>query len=430
MYRIDTGQARTDLYGIDKGTAQVFDTKPLEVAFDKRNDKIFAEKQLKAKQEKDREDDILKNLSNMGGVKIMARDQPLFAQKSVEIRDYVKKNYEQLLSGDAEAMMGFQKLYGDYKTQADLSQNARENWEIISKEALLDPNVRPESKESILNFAHSDNIGNYTFDPSIVKKNFDYNDRVVNELSPFAQRMAKESPTTKKFTLSQAKDTIADDLKDAVRYEQAAYDFNKAENKLGATNPIEYYQKLYAPKLVVDDKKLAAEWYYGGGGSKDKFPPVSAVVRNNSDGTASYSFNFKDKPDNPYLTIPDPDNQENTLDLRPLEVIKGKDGKIVLKATTKPRMISGTEVPGKVKYIDYNAVADVLTNTYGFQNPQDLFEGNTPSHVTAKYYNIDKPKNNTKTINGVPYTLDELKAMAKSAGKSESDAEKMWNSVK
>ena len=129
MFRIDTGQARADLYGINKGAAQVLDLSPLRENAQAEADRNFAKQQLKSKQEQAREEDIMANLSVAGKVAIMPKDRGLIAGKSKAVRDYVVQNIDALKKGDANAMMQYQNLAGDLTTSAEQSKNFREAWE-------------------------------------------------------------------------------------------------------------------------------------------------------------------------------------------------------------------------------------------------------------------------------------------------------------
>lgn len=396
MYRIDTGQARTDLYGIGKGAAQVLDLSPLRESAMAEADRNFAEKQLKSKQEQAREDDIMTNLSAMGKVAIMPKDRELIAGKSQAVRDFVVQNIDGLKKGDANLMMQYQNLAGDLSTSAEQSKNFREAWEQRGLQLQKEPGAyRKGALETHLGRASTEDAGNWNIDDSIYKKNINYLDRVTGDLSNYAQKAAKDTPYGKTYTLDQANELIASDLENPELFDQATYDFNSTENKLGAKNAVEYYQKKYAPKLVIKDTKAGPQSQGSGSGSKR--PAVASVVTKDKSGTTTATINFTDKPDNPYLTIENPGKRGETMELRPMSIVRKPDGKIVLKASTKASGEGDNRVEGKVMEVDYTDVAEVMNNTFGIDNPVSLLEGNAPEHVTVKKYDID-----TKTKQTTP----------------------------
>lgn len=390
MYNNSTADARTDLYGIGKGAAQIIDTAQTQENLLQKKKEDFAVKQAKEKQAADTEADVMNNLSKMGSIQIMPKDQQMFAEKAKGIRDFVEKNHEKLRNGDIDATLEFQRLYGDYNTNAEMSKNYREKWEANSAMIAKDPSAYREGvMEEHLKRASTADAGNWTDDPSIYKQNINYNDRVVKVLAPNARAMAVNTPYRETYTLAKAEKDIEDDLKDFQLYEQAAYDFNKAADKLGTTNPLDYYKKIYAPKLLVGNTKAGPQ--VSGEGETTKRPRISAVVTEAPNGDKTASFNFTDKPENPKLKVDNPnptkENPDETMDITPMAIVKTKGGKIMLKGSVTEKDAAGKPVQ-KIKLVDYNSVADVMTNSFGIENPTALLEGNAPEHVTVKKYNL------------------------------------------
>lgn len=304
MYRIDTSQARTDLSGINKGAAQVLDLTPLREQAQLQEKERFAQQQEKAKIRAGRQDKINEQIGALGSVAINPRDRELFAQKQKSVRDYVIENSDALNNGDANAMMGFQNLYGNLMTEAEQSKNGREQWE--QQGSKVDwSKMRPESREAFEDFMHPDHAGQYEFDPSIFKQNFDYADHLTKNLFPYAKSVAgaNEKGYSSQFTQQQANQTIKDDvLSDPIKLDQATYDFNKAEDRLGAKDPVEYYQKKYAPKLVIQSTKPTPEWMNNGSLNKndinvthtvDNEGGVVHVMNKNNNDEVNVQYNEK-----------------------------------------------------------------------------------------------------------------------------------------
>jgi len=404
MYNNSTADARTDLYDIGKGAAQIIDTKQTQENLLQKKKEDFAAKQAKEKEAADTEADVMSNLSKMGSIEIMPKDQQMFAEKAQGIRDFVNKNHDKLRNGDIGATLEFQRLYGDYNTNAEMSKNYREKWEANGQMIAKDPaSYREGVMDEHLKRASTADAGNWNDDPSIYKQNINYNDRVLKVLAPNAQAMAQDTPYRKTFTLAQAEKSIEDDLKDAQLFEQAAYDFNRAADKLGAKDPIEYYKKIYAPKLVVSDTKAGPQ--ATGQGETTKRPRVSAVVTEQPNGDKTASFNFTDKAENPKLKVDNPDVKGGTMDITPMAIVQTKGGKIMLKGSVTEKDDDGNPVQ-RIKLLDYNSVADVMINSFGIENPTDLLNGKAPEHVTIKKYN-SKDSNNkapkkgdTKAVQG------------------------------
>jgi hypothetical protein len=337
----------------------------------------------------------MNNLAVAGKVAIMPKDRELIAGKSTAVRDFVVQNIDALKKGDAQAMMQYQNLAGDLSTSAEQSKNFREAWEqrgldIQKNEGLYDQDVL----DAHFSRAGTEDAGNWNIDDSIYRKNINYLDRVTGDLSQFAQRQAKDTPYGKTYDLKQAEELIASDLEDPQNFRQAAKDFANAKDKLGAKTEVEYYQRKYAPKLVIKDTKAGPQ--LSGDGNKTKRPNVSAVVTNDANGGTTASINFTDKPDNPYLTIENPNKRGESMELRPIAVVRGKDGKIQLKASTKATGEGENRTEGKIVMVDYSDVADVMNNTFGIENPVSLLDGNAPEHVSVKKYDINTKKDAPK----------------------------------
>lgn len=389
MYRIDTGQARTDLYGIGKGKAQVVDLTP---TFEKAKEAVKA-KAAKDKAAQDHMDDIMENIGKANRVAYMPKDAQLIADKTQAVTDYVEKNIEALKKGDIQATMGYQKLSGDLYSFAEQSKNFREKWEAEGTGISKDKDAyRPESVAAYMNLASTKTAGQHDFDPSVFKKNTNYLDRVEKVHRPYAIAISQRDDSGRKYTEDQARELVANDLRsDEKYYEQAAYDFNRAtpEQKGKAKDPIEFYQNRYAPLLVFDDAKTKSAGGRGGS-SSDGFKPVNVVVSQLPDGAADATFSFSGK-ENPKLKAVDPGDRTRTIDIIPMAIIQKSNGHIFLKGSVTKKNAKG-EYRQEVVELDYRDVADVMYTTFGIDNPVELLQGTGPKHVKIKNYNLSNAK--------------------------------------
>lgn len=376
MYRVSTGDARTDLYGIGKGAAQVLDLSPMRDNIRYAQQEEAAKKELEAKQQKAREDDIMTNLYAASKVAIMPKDRDLIAGKTQATRDFVVNNIDKLRKGDAEATMQYQNLAGDLLTSAEMSKNFREVWEQRGLDLQKNGGqYRPGVLDQHLSRAATEDAGNWNIDDSIYKKNINYNDRVIKDLSNYAQKAAQDSPTRKVFTLKQAEDLIATDLEDPELFDQAVTDFEAAKDKLGATDPVSFYKKRYAPKLTIDDTKVAPEFYYGGG--SDKTPKIRAGYNKVGDGRGVISWEYSSPPDNPYITT-------SIGDVKPGQIFDEGD-KTYMEVTTKPDSDGNYEK----KKLGYEETAQFVHNKLG-TTINELREGKAPGHIDLKYKDVTK----------------------------------------
>lgn len=394
MYKIDTGQARTDLYGMNKGDAQVFDTSVAQEGIVQGRKEKFARQQAENKLAQDRENDVTAQLGALNKISVLAREQPMFAEMQKGLYDKVKANIGKIRSGDTNALLDIQANINEIYTKAELSKNTREQIEKTAAAMLAKgrDKYRKASNDYIFDYATNPKYnGDYSFDPNMITERVNLSEYISDKLVGYAHEQAPNNRGYKKNTPEQRKKLITNSLAGDPLLLQAANDeFAEATDRLGATTPLEYAANKYESNLLVDDKPQLAEWQMGG--NKTKRPEVAAVVTNKPDGSSSATINFTDKPDNPYLSIDNPNKPGEVLDVRPMEVIKKPDGKIVLKGATKAIGEGFDRKEGQVIEVDYNKVADVMNNTFGIDNPQGLFGGSAPSHVTVKQYNLKDDK--------------------------------------
>lgn len=403
MYRIDTGQARTDIY---KNSPLDFSEISAGVSQAVKAKAVVKAAEDKAAQE--HMDDIMTNIGKANRVAYMPKDSQLIADKTQAVTDYVEKNIGALKKGDVQATMGYQKLAGDLYSFAEQSKNFREKWESEGANIAKDKDsYRPESQAAYLNMASTATAGQHNFDPTVLKKNTRYMDRVEKIHRPYAIAISQRDDSGRKYTNEQARELIADDLKDAALYEQAAYDFNKAtdEQKAGAKDPVEYYQNTYSDKLTFDDTKTKSAGGRGGAGAGG-FKPVNAVIRQLPNGAADATFSFAGK-DNPKLKIDDPTDPagKRTVDIVPMAISRKSNGDIFLKGSVTRKNANGEYRQESMEWA-YDDVADVMFTTFGIDNPVELLQGRGPKHVSISNYDVSKagakPAAGTKAVELTP----------------------------
>jgi len=276
-FRINPGEARTDLYGIGKGAAQVIDLSPLREQNALNQKEAFARQQQENSQQQERENEINKNIGALSTVAINPADRGVFAQKAKAIQDYTIKNIKALRSGDPTARMGFDNLYGDYMQQGEQSKNARQQAEAIGKQISENPDVyRNESKDYLRNFFHPNEDGSVhsSFDTNQIKKNYDTQQYIKQNIRPIAEDIANKgssefiNPLTG-LKSTYTKDNLTQDESDKLfhdtilsnhnAYEQGVYDLSKdpeAQKKFG-TDVNAYLKDKYYPQFQINRNKIS-----------------------------------------------------------------------------------------------------------------------------------------------------------------------------
>jgi hypothetical protein len=425
MFRIDTGQARTDLYKADPLDFSALQTNIIE---DKKAKAVV--KAAEDKAAKDHMDDIMDNIGKANRVAYMPKDAQLIADKTKAVTDYVQSNIEALKKGDIQATMGYQKLSGDLYSFAEQSKNFREKWEAegtgISKDK---DSYRPESVAAYMNLASTKTAGQHDFDPSIFKKNTNYLDRVEKVHRPYAIAISQRDDSGRKYTEDQARELVANDLRsDEKYYEQAAYDFNRAtdEQKGKAKDPIEFYQNRYAPLLVFDDTKTKSAGGRGGYG-KDEFKPVTAVVTQLPNGEATARVRVSGKENIKLKTLdPKDPSGKRTMDMIPMYVVKKPNGDIFLRGSVTKKNNRG-EYRQEMEEVDYRDVADDMFTIFGIDNPVELLQGKGPSHVTFKNYDVSDAKAKPAAGNKAPAGKQLTKQLKSGKTVYSDDGGKTWH---
>lgn len=388
MFRLDTGQARTDLYGIGKGEAQVLDLSIMQ-----RNNEINrAEEQqnrlYRQKQADERESGVIDSISGLSKLAILPREQKMFAQMQDELYNDVKKNIGKIRNGDKQAEIEIMQKISDIYSKAELSKNMREQLEKYDAMMLQKgyDSYRDKSIEYMNDFAfNEEHNGNYDFDPSQITEKVNYADHVKTKLFPYVKGYASENKkglnTT--FTLPQAEQLIAEDVvSDHNRLMQAQEDFEKAENKLGAKTPVEYYQRLYGKDLVINGTDTPAEWMVNGGGNDNKQPKVNGRYVTYDGGKSRFQFEYANTSETPTLTIPDPKAKGKTIQVKPLAINYTGDKKHAnMEVTTVPA--EGEK--GEVIQLDFSTTANIMKNKYGLNNVFAIPSQDVPEHMNVSY---------------------------------------------
>lgn len=276
MPPIDTGQARTDLYGLGKGDAQVFDLDNATQQIMQNREHKFANDQAVAKQKDKRQEDVYKDMGDLNNVAIYAGHRPDFAEKQKQLTDYVEKNIQKLRAGDTDAFMQYQNLYSDIKTQAELSKNFREQKERMGLDILKDPEAyRDESLDYFDKTGRNeDGSMNFEIDPSKVKKNTDLVNDFRTNIRPIIEDMAKgksysytdaqgneNSMDINSFDKKHATVLLEDSLKRPKIAEQAAYDYSKLpeDEQKKYNGYTDFYIQKMLPMALVDQNKTTVK---------------------------------------------------------------------------------------------------------------------------------------------------------------------------
>ena len=294
MFQIDTGQARTDLYGIGKGLAQVVDLSPLREAAAQEAQRNFVEKQAEEKRKADMEANIYDQVAKLDS-KVFFRDRPEFIKRQQEIVDYAKNNIQKLRNNDANALLDFSSMIESFNRDAALSKAAGDQWAtqklLVEKEKQNGKTFRQGSLQQLDDFVSEKNIGNFNTSNLAPVENINYMERVTGKLMPYAEKAARVTPYGKTFTKQEAEQTIEDDLlSDPNLLAQANEDYEKATNKLGTTDGITYFKKKYSPHLTINDTSLPPEWAVTGAGVKDR-GVTTITVTQTDDGEQIHMMN-------------------------------------------------------------------------------------------------------------------------------------------
>lgn len=377
MFRIDTGQARTDLYKADPLDFSALQTNIIE---DKKAKAVV--KAAEDKAAKDHMDDIMENIGKANRVAYMPKDAQIIADKTQAVTNYVESNIEALKKGDIQATMGYQKLAGDLYSFAEQSKNFREKWEAEGTGISKDKDAyRPESIAAYMNLASTKTAGQHDFDPSVFKKNTNYLDRVEKVHRPYAIAISQRDDSGRKYTNEQARGLIRKDLlTDEKYYEQAVYDFNRAtpEQRGDAKDAYEFYENLYSDLLTFDDTGTKGTGRSGSGSGGEKAPGVSSEYKITGPNSGVLVWDYLKPPDNPYISF-------KVGSLRP-GVIHNEDGGLWMEGFTIPDKDGDVEM----RRIPDGETRDFLQTKF-ITNIEDLKAGKAPANFEHKVSDFQTP---------------------------------------
>ena len=286
QFNVDTHQARTDLYGIDKGAAQVIDLAPTRRKGEinqAREDKKVADDQAK-------KEALITSISSLGKGDVRPNDVGYFAGKQKGVAELVKEKFRNSKGGlSIDDQLEIEMAINGIKQEALISKNWREQAEALQRAAILNPDKFNDAEEvKAINDGLYDvkNAGKWGDMPTLTE-HFDYGAHVLKDLQPKARAWGennRDNRGNETFTADQAKEMIAQDLQDEVKFKNVDKAFTRAKDKLGATNPLEYAYALYVPDLMVNKRGLLTEaGKYGRGNTENKDIRVTHTEKDDSD---------------------------------------------------------------------------------------------------------------------------------------------------
>ncbi|MES2395816.1 MAG: hypothetical protein V4549_07425 [Bacteroidota bacterium] len=426
MYKVNPSDAMTELYGLNKADAQIFDNRLAQQTIAKKQQ----QDELARREKEAKLSGLMSDVSKIGKGEIRPADLDYFAGEQKSLYDDVKKAFSESRGGTLpiEKQVDFENRIADIQRKAAISGSRHKQNMSEYQKAVMHPNkyTRADEIERIqADSFDKANAGKFNEPLTTLTENFDYGQYVNDKLAPWAMEQAKRRDNRGVYanTPEERNQMIIDDLADPVKMQQAEYDFSSASDKLGTNNPIDYYVKKYADKLKVDVKPKLSEWESGGGGSSEKEPKVSGVYSPNDDNTGNFQFEYTNTTDNPYILIQDPKNPGSQLGVKPLSVYidKKTPGNTKMKAavqlTAEQKKDNDEAVKNseskpyrEVIELGYTDVDNIMKNKFKVPNVFSIAHGNTPKGVDVKYNNSPNSKKGT-TVG--PSMTDAERAKAK-----------------
>jgi len=288
MFQVNPNSAMTELYGLNKADAQVFDNNIAQQAIiHKQRQQDISRKEKEAKLSS-----LMSDVSKVGKGEIRPADIDYFANEQKSLYDDVKKAFSETKGGvlPIDKQVDFESRIADIQRKALVSGSRHKQNMAEYQKAVLNPdkfNRQDEIAKIQADSFDKANGGNFNEPLTTLTEHFDYGQHVLKNLVPVAHNIASNNSKqgNEIHTLEDANKMIENDLRDVNKYQQVAYDFNHAKDKLGTDNPIDYAKKLYAPNLVVNKTPKKAEWEVNGSGgaSKNDDIRVTHTVKDNSE---------------------------------------------------------------------------------------------------------------------------------------------------
>ena len=413
MYRVSPSDARTDLYGVGKGAAQVVDLSPTREAAAQEEERNFRAKQIKEGRESDLGQDVYSKLGTLDSQKIFQRDQPLFAKMKEELFAQTKQDIAALKKGDTDAWIRFHSKFGDISQQAELSKNTREEVEAIMRSGKYDK-AYPKDQEAFMGWVKN-GVGDYNLQEQTLtpKINF-FEDVYQKKLIPLRDKQMELSGRVDEIGVDETEAMVEDALRDPSAARAAIEDFNSESDenlaRLGLTRdgstPSDYYKALYATKLAKKDVKAAPS--SKSGGSNKNTPKVNWQAK--ADGTFKYDVTKNWKQSQP-VTFIDPlnpgdgtkENQGRSITVKPLEIRWDKSGRPKLLAVH-----TEGKNKGRNELLDYDAVQKWMYTNFDISNPIDFLQKTEAGEGKQKSYTLSIKES-------------DIAAKAKAAGYTESE---------
>lgn len=384
MFRIDPHQARTDLYGIGKGAAQVIDFSQAEQAALMR-EKQQQEAELKKRQlAAQRGSRVMGQLGELNKLAIMPRDIDYFDKKKQDLYDNVKQNWNRIENNDTDAIMAVNQQINNLMSEAEQSKNLREESERRAPDFASDKRVyRDDSKAYFEDFMYNKaNAGKYDYDPTKLKPNLNFTNVVKDKLLPMAIQGATDNAITKTFTEERAKELIKKTIAtDPQWLDQAQYDFERDPDKYGAKDAVEYYMNKYAPSLVIDRKHPSYYTGFGEGPNQNK-KTVESHLDYHDPKDWNLSLEYVNKVNVKPKMVRDPNNPNRDIEVIPQSLVHKGDNTMMEAYTVAGRDATGMPIPGKRIKLDYVDARRIAQDDFGIDNIYDMVEnGNIPEHI-------------------------------------------------
>lgn len=362
--------------GLGEGMAQV-----LNPYHNKYLDDLIGQKKTRILEGNKREQEALGKLSSLNKLDIFFRDQPKFQQMQKDLRDSTMKNIYKIREGDPTAIGELQQQIADIENEANLSKNTREQYENLAKEVLMKKNeYRPQTHDYLEKFASNENIGNYNFDYSNIKKNLDlYQDFRQNLLPTFEQAKEKgqiaipqsdgsvKTIKTEEFTDKDAVNLAKTYLSDPVRLEQANYDFSQLppekQEQYGG-DILNWYKDSYL-KPYIQKETFTSRTEPESKSSQEK-KNVNVTYDIGKDGKEIVTFSKQEGIENKPLDFIVNGEVVRGIPSR-IEQPKGKTPRLYVSVETGRVNSDGVSTPiYEEKMIPYDVASRAIQKEYGF----------------------------------------------------------------
>lgn len=444
MFDYNTNPSGQNLYGINKGDAQVFDNNQLEnIALRKQDEQIADKKAKEAKLT-----GLMTDIGKLDKGNIRPNDLADFGTEQQGIYNDVKKAFLQAKGGSLpiDQQVDFESRIGKLQQQALISGARYNAVKDLSKTALLNPNDYddPEEikrmQEDLYDSKNSFLKGGLQNDLPTLTKRFDISKAVKDQLLPDLLRQSKGGEISNpegSFQVTTQRDELTPEQSNQATFNWAKTHpevLARANNEINRnpelkkqynqdSNPdhlAQYVADKYAPAAFNQSKNdrrplpKETEFEYkkrmGLLDGKDEKVKYEGDYTENPDGkTAVYDFRPVNKGENPSTQIDDPNNPKAKLTINPnrLNIDKNDLKKSTLDATVvlTPKQVSANDtykeensdpnVAGyKLPYpervvLDYPEAASIMKTNVGLPNIASLLHPDTrnqvPGHINNKY---------------------------------------------